>query len=114
VLAGLELGGVPIATALSLRSGLPLVFVRKSAKTYGTERLAEGVEVSDRRLLVIEDIVTSGGQIIESVRSLRDAGARIDHAVCLIDREAGGAVRLADQGVRLIALFTRSDLERAE
>ena len=111
VFAGLELGGVPIATALSLTMGLPAVFVRKAAKTYGTARLAEGVSVSERRVLVIEDVVTSGGQIIESVRALRAQGALIDDALCVIDREAGGAARLAEEAIQLKALFTRSELE---
>jgi orotate phosphoribosyltransferase len=113
VLAGLELGGVPIATALSLRSGLPMVFVRKASKPYGTQRLAEGVEISDRRLLVIEDVVTTGGQIIASVQALRGGGARVEHALCVIDREMGGVQRLAQEGVELSALFVRSDFERA-
>ena len=111
VLAGLELGGVPIATALSLTTGLPAVFVRKAAKTYGTARLAEGVSVAERRVLVIEDVVTSGGQVIESVRALRAQGALIDAALCVIDREAGGAERLAEEAIQLTALFTRSELE---
>jgi orotate phosphoribosyltransferase len=111
VLAGLELGGVPIATAVSLRSGLPLAFVRKAAKAYGTERLAEGFAISGRRVVVIEDVVTTGGQVIESVRALRAEGAVIDNAVCVIDRQAGGGSRLANEGIHLSALFVRDDLE---
>jgi orotate phosphoribosyltransferase len=68
LLAGLELGGVPLAVVASQVSGLPVVFVRKDAKTYGTCRLAEGGEVAARRVAVIEDVVTSGGQVIESCR----------------------------------------------
>src|SRR3954471_17441229 len=62
ILAGLELEGIPVATALSIQTGLPVVFVRKQAKDYGTCRLAEGVEISGKRLLIVEDVVTSGGQ----------------------------------------------------
>jgi orotate phosphoribosyltransferase len=65
-LAGLDLGGVPLATALSLHTGLPTLFIRKQAKEYGTCQLAEGGAISGRRLLVIEDVVTSGGQVVES------------------------------------------------
>jgi orotate phosphoribosyltransferase len=71
----LELGGVPIATALSQVSGVPALFVRKEPKTYGTCRLAESAEGADRRLVLIEDVVTSAGQIIDSCRRLRRLGA---------------------------------------
>lgn len=74
--AGLELGGVPLATMVSQLSGLPALFVRKKAKGYGTRRLAEGGEVAGRRLAVIEDVVSSGGQLIESCAALRERGAR--------------------------------------
>ncbi|MEZ5228406.1 MAG: orotate phosphoribosyltransferase [Acidimicrobiales bacterium] len=111
LLAGLELGGVPIATALSLHTGIPAVFVRKQAKSYGTAKLAEGPSIEGRRLLVVEDVVTSGGQIVESVGQLRELGAIIERAVCVIDREQGGAANLAEIGVELRPLFTRSELE---
>ncbi len=111
LLAGLELGGVPVATALSLATGIPAVFVRKQAKAYGTAKLAEGPPIDGRRLLVVEDVVTSGGQIVESVSQLRDLGATITTAVCVIDRQQGGIENLAAAGVELRALFTRADLE---
>ena len=112
-LAGLELGGVPIATVLSQLSGLPLLSVRKKAKDYGTRRLAEGGEVAGRRLVVIEDVVTSGGQVVISTGDLRALGATIDTALCVIDREAGGREALGAAGVELKALFTMSELKQA-
>jgi orotate phosphoribosyltransferase len=112
-LAGLELGGVPLATMLSQLTGLPALFVRKEAKTYGTCRLAEGGELDGRRLTVIEDVMTSGGQVVTSCGDLRERGAIVDHAVCVIDREAGGAKNLAEVDVELRALFTMAELERA-
>lgn len=112
-LAGLELGGVPIATACSLLCGLPSLFVRKQAKTYGTCQLAEGGPVRGRRLAVIEDVVTSGGQVIESCRQLRDRGADIAVVLCVIDRDAGGGSSLAREGLELRSLFTASELARA-
>jgi orotate phosphoribosyltransferase len=111
-LAGLELGGVPIATALSLRTGLPALFVRKQAKSYGTCRLAEGGEVAGRRLLVVEDVVTSGGQVLASCAELRSAGAVVEQVVCVIDRQSGGAEALAAAGLTLRPLLTRADLDR--
>jgi len=109
-LAGLELGGVPVATALSAASGLPAFFVRKQAKEYGTRNLCEGGDVSGRRLLIVEDVVTSGGQIILSAADLRAAGAQITDALCVIDRQAGGAEKLAQSGITLHVLFTMDDL----
>jgi orotate phosphoribosyltransferase len=111
--AGLELGGIPLATMLSQLSGLPTTFVRKQAKTYGTCRLAEGSETAGRRLAVIEDVVTSAGQVIESSRQLRDHGAEIAVVLCVIDREAGGRENLAAEGLDLRSLFTMSELEAA-
>ena len=109
-LAGLELGGVPIATVLSQLTGIPAYFVRKEAKTYGTCRLAEGGDIEGRRITVVEDVVTSGGQVIISCGELRDRGATVEHALCVIDRESGGPTGLADIGVTLHPLFTMTEL----
>jgi orotate phosphoribosyltransferase len=111
--AGLELGGVPLATMVSQLSGLPALFVRKAPKGYGTCRLAEGGEVAGRRLAVIEDVVTSGGQLIESCGALRERGSDIVGVLCVIDREAGGGDNLAAHGLELRSLFTMSRLQRA-
>lgn len=112
-LAGLELGGVPLAVMLSQLTGLPTRFVRKQAKEYGTRRLAEGGDIEGQRLLVVEDVITSGGQAVLSTRDLRTLGASVEHALCVIDREAGGSAHLEEAGVRLTPLFTMSALERA-
>lgn len=112
-LAGLELGGVPLATVASQISGIPTLFVRKQAKTYGTCRLAEGGELAGRRLAVFEDVVTSGGQVIESCAQLRALGAEIAVVLCVIDRQAGGPERMEADGLPLRALFTMSQLGAA-
>ncbi|MCW2903386.1 MAG: orotate phosphoribosyltransferase [Streptosporangiaceae bacterium] len=113
VLAGLELGGVPIATALSLSSKLPAVFVRKEAKAYGTRRLAEGMDVAGKRVLVVEDVITSGGQVALSTESLRERGGIVTDVFCVVDREEGGAENLASHGLRLRALFRGAELRVA-
>lgn len=113
VLAGLEMGGIAVVTALGRHTGLPCAFVRKAAKPYGTARLAEGADVAGRRVLVVEDVVTSGGQVVLSTRELRDLGATVDTALCVIDREEGGADALAAEGIALRALLTRTVLEQA-
>ena len=113
MLAGLELGGVPLATMLSQVTGIPAVFVRKEAKTYGTCQLAEGGAIDGRRLTVVEDVVTSGGQVVISCGDLRARGAIVEHALCVIDRESGGPAALADLGVELRPLFTMTELTAA-
>jgi orotate phosphoribosyltransferase len=112
-LAGLEMGGIPIATILSQLTGLPALFVRKTAKEYGTCRLAEGGNVAGRRLVIIEDVVTSGGQIRESTKALRELGANIARVICVIDRESGGVENLAVDDLDLHALFTMTELKSA-
>ena len=81
VLAGLEMGGIPIATALSLETGIPLVMVRKKAKEYGTCKIAEGLEFKGKKVCVVEDVVTTGGQIILSAKDLRENGAIVDRVI---------------------------------
>ncbi|WP_256725738.1 orotate phosphoribosyltransferase [Streptomyces sp. IMTB 2501] len=113
VLAGLEMGGIPVVTALGRHTGLPCAFVRKQAKPYGTCRLAEGADVEGRRVLVVEDVVTSGGQIVLSAADLRGLGAHVHEALCVIDREQGGADALAAEGIRLLSLLMAADLRAA-
>lgn len=113
LLGGLELGGIPLATMVSQLSGTPARFVRKDAKTYGTMRLAEGGDLEGYRICLIEDVITSGGAVIDATHALRDAGSIVDTVVCVIDRESGGREKLADLGVELRAVFTKADLEAA-
>lgn len=114
VLAGLELGGVPVATALSLETGLPAAFVRKQRKLHGTGKLAEGAGVDSRRLLIVEDIVTTGGQISLSTTDLRAEGALVAAALCVLDRNEGGRENLREFGIELISLFTVDDMTGRE
>jgi orotate phosphoribosyltransferase len=108
--AGLELGGIPLATMVSQLSGLPALFVRKEAKDYGTCRLAEGGEVDGCRLAVVEDVVTTGGQLLLSCSALRERGADVRAVLCVIDREAGGRENLAAEGLELRSVLTASSL----
>jgi len=113
VLAGLELGGVPLSTALSLVTGLPQVLVRKQAKTYGTAKLAEGPDVAGRRVLVVEDVVTTGGQVAMSTEELRARGAQVGTVLCVIDRRSGGPRgpdMLAGAGLSMVSVFSLEDL----
>jgi len=111
VLAGMELGGIPIATVMSQLTGLPTVFVRKAAKDYGTRRAAEGASVRGRSVVLVEDVVTTAGALLASCALLRAEGALVDTVVCAIDREQGGAANLLKEGLTLRAALTRTQLE---
>ncbi len=116
-LAGLETGGIPLATALSLESGKPVCFVRKEAKTYGTCQFAEGFNIKDKNLLVIEDVVTTGGQLKESIKDLRSSGAVITHALCVIMRGPKENIKATfknELGVELDWLFTKDQLSESQ
>jgi orotate phosphoribosyltransferase len=112
-LAGLEMGGIPVATVLSQLTGIPALFVRKKAKAYGTCKIAEGGPLDARRVVIVEDVITSGGQIALSAKELRSRGADIVRVIGVIDREAGGVKNLEDEGLELRTLFTMSELKRA-
>ena len=111
-LAGPELGAVALAASASLASGLPFLIVRKAAKEYGTTKRIEGVFEPGECVCVVEDVVTSGGALLESVEALREAGLVVHTAVCVVDREEGGADALARHAVRLRPLFRAGDLLR--
>jgi len=110
LLGGLELGGVPIATMVSSLTGLPAIFVRKRAKTYGTCRLAEGAEISGRRITLIEDVITTGGAVRDATIALRAGGANIAVVVCAIDRSGSDRGPLADVSIGTRAVLTRAQL----
>jgi orotate phosphoribosyltransferase len=111
-LAGLELGGIPLATALSLRTGKPALYVRKEAKTYGTCNLVEGGFRRGDTAVVIEDVITSGGQVVASVQEARALGLVVTDVVCVIDRQQGGAENIGAIGCSLSSVFTLAALER--
>ena len=109
-LAALEMGGIPIGTALSLATGLPCAFIRKTAKDYGTCQYAEGIEVKGKKLCIIEDVITSGGQVLLSASDLRKSGATVDHVLCVINRGGQDAeIKLKAAHLTLANLFIRSD-----
>jgi orotate phosphoribosyltransferase len=113
VLAGVEMGGIPIATVMSQLTGLPTVFVRKEAKPYGTCKAIEGGSVEGVRVVAIEDVVTTAGGLIKSCLELRRDGAVMDTVVCAIDREQGCTENLSAAGISLRAAFRLHELEAA-
>ena len=113
LLGGLEMGGIPIVTVLSAQSRLPALFVRKQAKTYGTNKLAEGPDVAGRRVTLVEDVITTGGAVRDATQALRAAGAVVETVVCAIDRSPGEDNPLADVGLEIRSVLTTADLDAA-
>jgi orotate phosphoribosyltransferase len=110
-LAGPVLGAIPLVTALSLETGLPMVIVRtEKPKEYGTARQIEGTLAAGERIVLVEDVVTTGGAALVALDVLRLAGAEVVSALCVVDREQGGAAAFAAHGVPFQALFTKTSL----
>src|SRR5256712_13945727 len=109
-MAGLGLGPVPIAAAVSLASDKPYVIVRKAAKEHGTKHDFEGELNRGDLVLFVEDVVTTGGTLRGAIDRLREHGAVVEDCVCVVDREDGGAALLAEVAVRLCALLRARDL----
>ncbi|CAN5647156.1 orotate phosphoribosyltransferase [soil metagenome] len=109
-LAGPALGAVALAASASMTSGLPFIIVRGEAKEYGTANRIEGPFERGELVCLLEDVVTTGGALAESVLALRDEGLEVRNAISVVDREEGGSDALARLGVRLRALFRAEEL----
>ena len=110
LLAGLEMGGIPLATAVSAKTRLPTLFVRKAAKSYGTARIAEGPHFRGKRVCLIEDVITTGGAVMDAAAALRNGGAEVQGVVCVIYRGKETSGRLGD--IPMKCLFTMDELKR--
>ena len=109
-IAGPELGAVPLAASAAMQCGKPCIFVRNQKKEYGSARQIEGLYNSGEKIVLIEDIVTSGGQVIEAARALQDVGLEVLKVIVVIDREEGGREAITNAGIIMDALFTTTDL----
>ena len=112
LIAGLEMGGIPVVTALSIVTNMEAVFVRKHAKEYGTCKLAEGPDIKGKKVCIVEDVVTTGGQIILSAKELRDRGAIVEDVICVIQRNDEATEILAKEGLKLKPAFTMQYIEQ--
>lgn len=110
--AAMELGGIPLATGLSLKTGKPCLYVRKTAKNYGTCNLVEGGFKQGEKVVVIEDVITTAGQVSSSIKQMRGLGLMVEDVICAIDRQQGGRENLRKIGCSLNCLFTREELDR--
>ncbi len=109
-IAGAELGGVALAAAASLAAGLPFFIVRNSKKDYGTSKLIEGLLLPGEHVLLVEDIATTGGQVLEAAKVIQAAGATVDRIVAVIDRQEGARENISTAGFIFEALLTTQDL----
>jgi len=110
-IAGMELGAVPIAVALSLETNIPYLMVRKEKRKHGTGSQIEGNLKQGEEVLVVEDVTTSGGSTLKTVETLREAGAVVKRAVVVVDRDSGAEKLLAENGVELVYLVSSRDFE---
>ncbi len=109
-LAGAELGGIPLVSAASLKTGKPCVFLRNQKKDYGTAKQLEGRLEKGDRVIIVEDVATTAGQTIEACRTIEAEGARVLAAIVVIDRQEGAAENMREAGYRMERLFTKADL----
>ncbi len=110
VLAGMELGAVPLVVALSLETNIPFVIVRKEKKEHGTGKQIEGGEVKGKRVLIIEDVTTSGGSVIKTIQVIRENQGIVDEVVTVVDRESGAEEKMKQVDVSFIPLLSVSDI----
>jgi len=109
-IGGLELGGIPLATSLSLKTGKKCLYVRKFPKTYGTCNLVEGGFNLGEKVVVVEDVITTAGQVFESIKQMRELGLIVQHVICVIDRQQGGKEKLENIECSLASIFTLNEL----
>ena len=109
-IAGAELGAVALAAAASIETGRPFVIIRNQKKDYGTSKLIEGILEAGDTVALVEDVLTTGGQVLEAAKSLEAAGAKIDKIIGVIDRQEGAREAIQSAGYTFESLFTTADL----
>ena len=110
LIAGMELGAVPLIVALSLETNIPYVIIRKDKRGHGTGKQIEGGDVKGKKVLIIEDVTTSGGSVIKTIQILREAKALVDEVLVVVDRETGAEEKLKNIDVSFIPLLSVSDI----
>ncbi len=110
VLAGMELGAVPLVVALSLETNIPYVIVRKEKREHGTGKQIEGLSVQNKKVLIVEDVTTSGGSVVKTIQILRESHGIVDKVICVVDRENGAKEKIEMLDVSFKPLLTVSDM----
>jgi len=111
LIAGMELGAVPLAVALSLESSIPYVIVRKQKREHGTGKQIEGPDVRKQRVLIVEDVTTSGGSVVQTINILRQHDAIVDHVISVVDRQGGAKEKIEQLNVQFTPLLTVEDIK---
>ena len=110
LIAGAELGGVALAASTAMATGKNWVIIRNSKKGYGTGKMIEGVISQGDVVLLVEDIATTGGQVLEAAKIIAEAGAAVKEIVCVIDRKQGAEQNITDAGYKFESILTKNDL----
>jgi len=110
LLAGAELGGIPLVTTASMATGLPCIFIRNQKKEYGTSKQLEGKLSTSDRVIIVEDIATTGGQVLEAAKTIQGLGATVELIIAVIDRCEGARENIESAGFVFDSLFTAQDL----
>ena len=110
LIAGMELGAVPLVVALSLETKIPYVIIRKEKRAHGTSKQIEGEDVKGKKVLIVEDVTTSGGSVVKSVQIIRENQGLIDEVLAVVDRESGTEEKLQKIDVNFIPLLSVSDI----
>jgi len=110
ILAGMELGAVPLVVALSLETNIPYVILRKEKREHGTSRQIEGIEIDGKRVLLVEDVTTSGGSVVKAIQIIRENKGIVDEVIAIVDRESGAEEKLRNVDVSFIPLISVSDI----
>ncbi len=110
LIGGAELGGVALAAAVAMKTNTPFLIIRNSKKDYGTSKQFEGPNPAGKKVFLVEDIATTGGQDLEAAKSLVEAGAQVAGIVAVIDRQEGARENIEKAGFKFESLFTKADL----
>ena len=110
LIAGMELGAVPLIVALALETNLPYVIIRKQKREHGTGKQIEGTTVKDKKTILIEDVTTSGGSIIKSIQILREQEAQVDQVITVVDRDSGAREKIESLNIVFTPLLTINDI----
>ena len=111
-IAGPALGAVPIATAISLESEIPMLMIRKAKKGYGTSELIEGTLQEGDSIVVVEDVTTTGNSLLKAIRAIKENGGNVKRAVVVVDRDEGAIENLKNEGILLEPLLSINDFNK--
>jgi orotate phosphoribosyltransferase len=110
IIAGMEIGAIPLVVALSLETNIPYVIIRKEKREHGTSKQIEGGEIKNKKVLIVEDVTTSGGSVVKTIQIIRENQGKVDEVLVVVDRESGAEEKLLNLDVSFIPLLSVSDI----